>query len=267
MVKEFRNNYFLVKEGKLDQLLICFHGFPDNAFVWQHLIKELPEDIHCISPFYSGTYDFSKWDDSAYEVKKILQSTMDFVKQCFGNKELKITIIGHDIGGAYATELAKRLKKSHCVIINSLSIEQFSSRKFNIHQIYKSAYMFLFQLPIKNKSVLKKIYPKFKKMAYNMGNCDLKYVPDEFDYKVLCALSCYRKLFFRLVLNVEKICIETPVTIIWSTKDKFLLEPSDQEIRTFYKCAKKIHIDSGHWPHLSNVSEVAQIINEECFAK
>ena len=129
--------------GVTKPLLIFLHGFPENAFAWELLIKCLPEGYEVIAPDLPGYNKSSPLpNESDYSVTSLLARMSAFVSAV--RRERETILIGHDWGGAIAWPLAAFYSKlfGKLVIINAAHPSAFiQSLKHSREQRMKSQYI------------------------------------------------------------------------------------------------------------------------------
>ena len=140
--------HYLTNETELHKsvskpLLIFLHGFPENAFAWESLIRCLPEGYEVIAPDLPGYNKSSPLpNESDYSVTSLLARLSAFVSVVQRGRET--ILIGHDWGGAIAWSLAAFYPKlfSKLVIINAAHPSAFiQSLKHSRKQRIKSQYI------------------------------------------------------------------------------------------------------------------------------
>lgn len=126
-------------------LVLCLHGFPDNACSWLPLLELLAaEGYRAVAPFMRGYYPSGLSPDNDYSVTVLAQDVLDLI-DAFG--EQSAIVIGHDWGGMAAFTAANMApqKISKLVVASAPHLHQ---TPFTFAQVLKSWYVMFFQLPL-----------------------------------------------------------------------------------------------------------------------
>jgi pimeloyl-ACP methyl ester carboxylesterase len=99
--------------------IVLLHGFPEAAFVWDPLLRELGALAHCIAPNLRG-YERSSApaDVQAYRAKHLVQDVDALIEVMGGRVDV---LVAHDWGGGVAWNLAalRPQRLGALVIVNS----------------------------------------------------------------------------------------------------------------------------------------------------
>ncbi len=130
--------------------VLLLHGFPDTPATFFPLLQELAADHACLVPFLPG-YDGSTLPrHGGAALSAVAEQLADFTKRILGQKALSrgIVVIGHDWGSALAQILwARHLLPIRGLVLMAVPPAGAMRRNINFQQIWRSRYMYLFQLP------------------------------------------------------------------------------------------------------------------------
>jgi pimeloyl-ACP methyl ester carboxylesterase len=133
--------YFERGEGPL---VLCLHGFPDNACAWLPLLDVLSEQgYRAVAPFMRGFYPSTVASNGDYSVVALAQDVLDLIAALH---ETSAIVIGHDWGGMAAFTAANMQPQtiSKLVVANAPHLHK---APFTFSQVLKSWYVLFFQLP------------------------------------------------------------------------------------------------------------------------
>lgn len=142
-------NFEVLTLGDGDQLAICLHGFPENAYCWRFqmpLLARLGYRVWAPNLRGYGTTDSPRNID-AYRMEVLVEDVAGLIRAA-GAKET--VMIGHDWGGALAWNLASWLPAlvQRLVVLNAPHPACFVRELKRPGQLMKSWYIFFFQLPV-----------------------------------------------------------------------------------------------------------------------
>ncbi|GAO48464.1 alpha/beta-hydrolase [Saitoella complicata NRRL Y-17804] len=99
--------------------LVLLHGYPQNHYMFRHLIPLLPKDYAIILPDLPGYGDSSAnkstKDTNAYSKRSMGKEILDVMSRCLQSSTStprKIILIGHDRGARVAHRMAIDMKQS-----------------------------------------------------------------------------------------------------------------------------------------------------------
>lgn len=251
---------FLETNRSAKETILFLHGFPDSAHAWDGLIEKLGKNYHCIAPFARGLNesphnnqkDRLTLDSQMLDLLEILRAT--------GAMQKNIHILSHDLGAVPAWKLSHLLgkKAESLTVINGLSLKQFLRRLKNPHQLIKSWYIWLLQVPGIMETFMKKNPDYILKKAATMGGRDLK----TFDREALKGFELYRQYLKETPTEIKSSTrIKAKVLSINSAEDAFLLPTTLEELeRDCENCEARI-LQGKHWIHHENPELVAGIIS------
>jgi pimeloyl-ACP methyl ester carboxylesterase len=137
-------------EGPADgPLALCFHGFPDSAWSYRHLLPALAESgYRAVAPWMRGYAPTSIPADGRYAGASLVADA-GALHQALGGDE-RAVIIGHDWGAQPAYGAASRWPERFARVV-TLALPPgrvFGSGLLNYDQLRRSWYMFFFQSPL-----------------------------------------------------------------------------------------------------------------------
>lgn len=226
--------------------LIFLHGFPDDSSTWSLQIEALKEEFQIWAPdLYSHSYS-----DQVNGVAEFLKETSN------------ACLIGHDIGGPVACEIARRFpdRVSKIFLINTLSLGLFVKRWKKPRQWMKSSYMSLFIGPMHKTGWWKKFSGLFMKTAYDLGEVGAQDPIRKNSPAVLEGIKRYREMAKTIPEQIitDKIKIETH--FLFGARDAFLLPPQKDEMKNHFQQYTVETLSAGHWPQRTHADEVNEWI-------
>lgn len=131
-------------ERGLGPLVLCVHGFPDNACSWLPMLDVLAaQGYRAVAPFTRGYYPSALAADGDYAVTTLAQDVLDLIS-AFG--EESAIVIGHDWGGLAAITAANMAPEKISKLVVS-GVPHLHKVPFTLAQLFRSWYVLLFQLP------------------------------------------------------------------------------------------------------------------------
>lgn len=133
-------------ESGSGELVILLHGFPEFWYSWRHQLKALAPHFHVVAPDLRG-YNLSDKPANVadYRIEVLVEDVVGLLNH-FGAP--KAAIVGHDWGGgvawAFAQKHAERVSK---LVVLQVPPAAAWRANISLHQLLRSWYMFLFQLP------------------------------------------------------------------------------------------------------------------------
>lgn len=255
------NYKYAGKQGEI--ALLFLHGFPDNADIWDFQLSYFKDDFFCLAPSIYGTDGGKTYEDRFYSIESYAKDLSSLI-QSF--KVQSLIIVAHDMGGPFAGELCNILNEDvkGCIYINSLTIDQFLSRKFNLRQLLKSYYMFIFQSKL-TAIVGRKVHNRIIPMIYDKAQIPKDDPVRLGGSEVLSGLAMYRENFKYAKKNIFKknVKIKIPSFFIQSADDPFLETPEREELLNFFEYPSQIKMKGGHWVHRVSAYKINTIISEK----
>lgn len=125
-------------------LVLCMHGFPDNACTWVPIMGVLAaQGYRVVAPFTRGYYPSALAADGDYAVTTLAQDILDLIAAL---GEESAIVIGHDWGGLAAITAANIAPEKISKLIVS-GVPHLHKAPFSLAQLFRSWYVLLFQLP------------------------------------------------------------------------------------------------------------------------
>ena len=260
-----KNIYFIneVKDETRD-IVVMFHGFPDNSYGFDSQIEQLKEKYNVIVPFMHGTLNDQKIDSARIRPREIILDVVALLKK-FNPSELKrVYFIGHDLGcftsvGAYES-IPYQVKG--LIHINGLGLQQFYSRKLNLSQWIKSYYVLLVQTS-SVRYIVTKMFPNyFLKLIYKLSFIKEDDSLLQNNKSVFQGIKIYRHLFRKIFnyIGAPKQVVRVPTLFVWGNRDRFLDIPTIKEVDSFYNEGLVRVIKGGHWAHHSSPVQFNRIM-------
>jgi pimeloyl-ACP methyl ester carboxylesterase len=130
-------------------LVILLHGFPEYWAAWKHQIAALAPHFRVVAPDLRGYNESDKPLGLRHYTLDALVGDVEGLVHAFGEREA--VIVGHDWGGALAWSVAidRPAITRKLVVMNCPHPAVFAEnlRGGNRKQLWKSWYMFFFQIP------------------------------------------------------------------------------------------------------------------------
>jgi pimeloyl-ACP methyl ester carboxylesterase len=131
-------------------LALCFHGFPDSAHTWRHLLPLLANDgFHAVAPFQRGYAPSEVPDDGRFQSGALSLDAIA-LHDALGGDENAV-LVGHDWGAATVYGAAgHEPDRWRRVVAMALPPGGALGQAFvtNPAQLKRSWYMFFFQHPL-----------------------------------------------------------------------------------------------------------------------
>jgi pimeloyl-ACP methyl ester carboxylesterase len=253
-LSEVRLHY--VEEGE-GPLVVLLHGFPEAWFGWRFQIPALAQaGFRVVAPDLRGFNLSSKPKGvSAYELQHVAFDIKELTESL---GESSARVAGHDWGGAAAWELAMRHPEvvERLAILNSPHPLRFRSALRNRHQLKKSWYFGLFQLPWvpeqllprDNWAGLKQGFAKDARPGTFTPEDGARYVEAwEQPGAASASVNYYRAAVRRR--GAKFLPIAAPTLVLWGDRDRYLVpelaEPDPVDVPN----ARVEHFDASHWLH------------------
>jgi pimeloyl-ACP methyl ester carboxylesterase len=239
-----KNKKVFIKRGNQgNPVVILFHGFPDNFFIWKNVSAGVDERYYQLGINLSDLAGVS-----LNEAKLIFLSLLKNSGLPLDNG---IYFVGHDIGGPVMSYLGDVVKNDirGSIFLNSLDLDSYRKNIIS-KQVFKSWYAIVFQLSpyrwaIKNNLLFGK--QLFKKLANSHKG--------EIDFG---SIDFY-KLFFNSLIGIRNIpTLRGPVFYILSKDDPYIKIPSRK-----YLNGDITVVRGDHWSVFFDDSISIRIINKK----
>lgn len=244
-------------------LLICLHGYPDTARVWEPLFQELSRDFHLIAPFMRGC------ESDPIDLQRFSRNSQSLdlieVLRVVNVKRKPVFLLGHDLGAVHAWHLAGLLgtELQGLILVNGISLGQYLRRLKNPRQLLKSWYIPWMQVPGFAEFVVSSAPWLVQLLARTLG--ELKGRAPEmsrFGFRSYRALA--RELLqkgFSSFAELKSEALQTPVLVVWGARDSFLEVPQHVEFQS-PQVELKILEEQNHWFFVDQPRLLAEAVRD-----
>jgi pimeloyl-ACP methyl ester carboxylesterase len=256
-------------------LVLCCHGFPDNAYTYRYLLPVLTQaGFHGVAPFMRGYAPTGKPQDERYQSVLLAQDAVALIAALGTDSAF---VVGHD-WGALATYGAAALTPERVRKIVTIGAAHPASLlgalATNYDTIKGGWHAYFFQMPFAEQAVAANDYEFLERWwrdaspEYNLPREGIESVKKTFRQPgvVTAALNYYRHTFNpanrdpALAALQEKVISPTPVPVLafHGTKDRpGRLEAFERMDQFFTKGVEKVVLPgTGHFVHLERPVEV-----------
>lgn len=264
-----------VQAGPLGgKVVILLHGFPEFWYGWKRQIEGLAEaGFRVIAPDQRGYNLSSKPAKIAdYDIDLLAKDIVGLIDSL---GQQKVYLVGHDWGGAVAWWMAlkypDRLEKlailncPHPVVI-------FNAFKSSWKQLFKSWYIFFFQLPLLpewitglgNFAFMAKSFQQSSR-ALTFSNEDIEKYREAWKKPRAwhSMINWYRAAARKSMKAVEGIRISVPTLIIWGEKDAFLgCELATQSAKRCDNARVTLVPGASHWVQHEEPEQINSLLKE-----
>ncbi|MDX2099737.1 MAG: alpha/beta hydrolase [Leptolyngbyaceae cyanobacterium bins.59] len=253
-------------------LVLMLHGFPEFWYSWRHQIPEFAKDYKVVALDLRGYNESDKpTDRAAYVMDEFIRDVWGVIH---GLGYDRCTLVGHDWGGIIAWNFAYAHPQmvSQLIILNVPHPAKFSEGLRTPQQLFRSSYLFVFQLPGVPELLLQAndygaIESVLKGTAVNKDaftQADLEAYKDAAAKRgaLTAMLNYYRNLLHQHVFQDWRV-LEVPTLMIWGEEDKALGKEltygTENYVRDFH-----IHYipNCGHWVQQEQPELVNQYMRE-----
>jgi pimeloyl-ACP methyl ester carboxylesterase len=131
-------------------LALCFHGFPDSAHTWRHLLVDLAENgYRAVAPFQRGYAPTGVPADGLYQSGALSMDAITLHEALGGGSDA--VLIGHDWGAPTVYGAAGHAPDRWRAVV-SMAVPPGGALGAafltNLRQVKRSWYMFMFQHPL-----------------------------------------------------------------------------------------------------------------------
>lgn len=253
-------------------LMLMLHGFPEFWYSWRHQIPEFAKDYKVVALDLRGYNKSDKPQDaSAYVMSEFIKDVEGVIKGLGYNN---CVLVGHDWGGmiawcfAYAhPEMLERL-----IVLNIPHPAKFAQGLLTPQQLLRSAYIFLFQLPLLPEVLIQladyqAIESAFQGMAVDKSaftKADIEAYKNAASRRgALTAMLNYYRNIFRDLIRKDWTVLDVPTLMIWGEDDtalgKELTYGTEAYVRNFQI---KYILNCSHWVQQEQPILVNQYMRE-----
>ncbi|MGH8005805.1 MAG: alpha/beta fold hydrolase [Candidatus Binatia bacterium] len=273
--------HFHYLEMGIGPLVLCLHGFPDNALTYRFLLPALAEaGFRAVAPFMRGYAPTGKPQDERYQSVLLAQDAVALIAALGGERAF---VIGHDWGALATYGAAALAPERVCKIVTLAAAHPgvlLGALATNYDMIKGGWHAYFFQMPFAEKAVAANDYEFLERWwrdaspEYDLPREVIESVKATFRQPgvVTAALNYYRHTFNpvnrdpALTALQEKIatsCTPVPALAFHGTKDRpGRLEAFEGMDELFAAGVEKMILPgTGHFLHLERPAEVnAKII-------
>lgn len=247
-----------LEAGHKKPVLLLLHGFPDSARIWADWFPHFTNEFTVKAPL------FPRDGDVKQDRFRLSALALDYMK--FLDEDIQagrdIHIVGHDIGAVLALRLTQLLGPQvvkSTVVINGLSLEQYTKRLKQPTQVLKSWYVGLMQVPGLAPYVFRKHHQRFQTVLK-------KFIPTKQDIGAetgsFPAYRAWLQDILRTDAKIPKGKIKSPLLVLWTAKDPFLNTPTWEEFSAIAEDVEIRMMEGTHWAHLENAPEVTKKVQQ-----
>jgi len=252
--------------GEHQPIAMLLHGFPDGPSCWDLQFSALVPRCQVIAPWARGAGGSKPAGQIArYGSDAVVLDHLAILKKVDPSGTRKVILIGHDLGGVHAINLAHALadRCAGLVIINSLDLAQMARRlATNPRQVLKSWYLGVMQIPLLPEKILGRFEKTFLQRARRAGGLPRAACPptERGENTVAAPLNQYRAFLReipRLVMHPRP-KLKVPTLILWGANDAFLVPPTQDEMDALAIKPTVRILKGNHWIH----RELAGVVND-----
>jgi epoxide hydrolase 4 len=265
-----------VEQGQGD-LVILLHGFPEFWYSWRYQIPALARYFKVVVPDLRGYNDSDK-PSTGYDLETLTDDIRCLITQL---GYTRAHVVGHDMGGAIAWNLAQKFPSSidRLGILNAPHPQRFlRSLPSNLDQLQRSWYMLAFQLPLLPEWLIQNNLREFivgafrdqavRKGVFTAEHANLYAAALRKPGAIGAALNYYRQIltpaaWLQSWLKSPTL-VQSRTLVLWGEGDAFLSRSliNDLEKLVAAPFALKLVPDCGHWIQ----QEAPQTVNRELLA-
>lgn len=257
-----------VTQGEGD-LMLMLHGFPEFWYSWRHQMMEFALDYKVVAVDLRGYNESDKPKNrEAYRLSVLVEDIKGVIK---GLGYDRCILVGHDWGGAISWAFAQTYPEclERLIVLNMPHPAKFSQGLRTLPQLFRSWYIFLFQLPFFPEWILKRDnYRKLEEILSRTAIDPETFPPEAIEiYRQAAAepgaitamLNYYRNLFQGGLPQQNWNIIQIPTLIIWGENDIALGKELTVGTQAYVKDLQVRYIPNcSHWVH----EEQPQLVNQ-----
>ena len=211
--------------------MLMLHGFPEFWYSWRHQIEEFAQDYRVVALDLRG-YNHSDKPEGleAYAMEELVKDIAGVIK---GLGYQDCILVSHDWGGAIAWNFAYTYPTmvEKLVVLNVPHPAKFLAGLRTFPQLFRSWYIFFFQLPLIPEIVLQRnSYQAIASSFTDMAIDKFAFTPEDLNaFKqaagqpgaLTAMLNYYRCIFRKLFSSTQRSwnVIDIPTLMIWGEKD------------------------------------------------
>lgn len=256
-------HFEVIDTGPLDgQPIVLLHGFPETAQSWHKVSEILNQHNFRTFAIQQRGYSLaaSPRGRFAYRTHELVEDVLSLIKIL----NQPVYLIGHDWGAVIAGELAKQYPQylKHLTLISVPHSGAFVKACLKGHQLVKSYYMGVFQLPVLPELFFKKA-SRFSELFLKNSGMDQEQIANfRRDFveqkRIGTALNWYRGMLLSSSRNLFK-KINVPTLYIWGDQDIALTSTSARFNKEFFSGPyDEYFIKATHWIPHQNPDRVAE---------
>ncbi|XP_060038350.1 epoxide hydrolase 3 [Erinaceus europaeus] len=249
-------------------LLLFLHGFPETWFSWRHQLREFGPHFHAVAVDMRGYGGSDKPGGvDSYTLDLLAADVRDVVH---GLGYSKCVLVAHDWGGVIAWHVSTYYPAlvERMVVISAPPrpvFQEFSLR--HVTQLFRSNYMFLFQLrwlpekllSMSDFQLLKTTLAHYKRGIPQLSPSELEACLYDFTQPggLTGPLNYYRNLFRDFPLEPQE--LSTPTLLLWGDQDPVLDKRLVDAIGAHFMPGRlEAHVlpGVGHWAPQSHAALV-----------
>jgi pimeloyl-ACP methyl ester carboxylesterase len=259
-------------EAGAGPLVLCLHGFPDNAYTYRYLLPVLADaGFRAVAPFMRGYSPTGKPPDDRFESILLAQDALALISALGANEAF---LVGHDWGG-FATLASAVLAPERVRRIVTLGVAHPAASGTDYDWLKGSWHAYFFQMPFAESAVAANDYdfivrwwsdasPEYDPPAEIIDSVKATF---RLPGVLTSALNYYRHTFHPAnrdpALNAlrEKVAntpIPVPALAFHGTRDRPGRMPAFERMDTHFAASleKVVIPGTGHFIHLERPSEV-----------
>jgi epoxide hydrolase 4 len=255
--------------------VILLHGFPENWTSWRWQFEPLVDAGFSVwAPDMRGYNESDRpTQRQAYHLRHLVNDVAAVVRAT-GHE--RAHLVGHDWGGIVAWTFAGQHPDllDRLIILNAPHMDIFLDKVGRPPQMFRSAYVLLFQVPgvaewilsASNYRLLRKSFARLAGRSGAFRDADIDYYVRAFSAPgaLTAALNYYRaNLRPEPLARARRARVKAETLVIWGDRDPALGVELLDDIQTVAPRARVHHItDAGHWVQNEAPDEVNRLMLE-----
>ncbi len=266
-------NLFLVESQKKDhqESILFIHGYPDTHKSWTKQLDYFSEKYHVAAFDIRGAGKSTPpIDRSGYRIEYLIEDVDHVITELVGKDE-KIHLVGHDWGAiilwSYISNPEREARVKSFSAVSCPHPMMFFKNVFGkfftlqptkmyeaLHQVVKSYYIFLFQIPFLPELLWENFGGQlWKFLMQNSGLSEndpmLDLTPEEIKTHTINCINLYREAMQSGIHPLPRTPIQTPVALFIPEEDLALTPELYDETESFVRNLKTFRIQANHWVH------------------